>query len=81
MKKEKVSCKEVIHHICESLGEDLNSDKCIAIKSHLDECANCKNYFQTVEVTIDWYKKYNIELPDEAHNKLMSLLNLNDQEK
>lgn len=54
--KGKVSCKEVIHHICESLGEDLNSDKCIAIKSHLDECANCKNYFQTVEVTIDWYK-------------------------
>ncbi|HMU42488.1 MAG TPA: hypothetical protein PKA80_04240 [Ignavibacteriaceae bacterium] len=81
MKKEDVTCKDVIHHICESLGEDLNSDKCIAIKSHLDECVNCKNYFQTVEVTIDWYKKYNIELPEEAHNRLMSLLNLNDEEK
>lgn len=80
MKKEEVSCKEVIHHICESLGEDLNSDRCVAIKSHLDECTNCKNYFQTVEVTIDWYKKYNIELPGEAHNRLMSILNLNDEE-
>ncbi|MCS7053118.1 MAG: hypothetical protein NZM09_05230 [Ignavibacterium sp.] len=73
-------CKDVMQHICESLGEDLNSDKCIAIKNHLDNCSDCKNYFESIKITIQLYKNYKVDLPDEAHNKLMNLLNLNDCE-
>jgi predicted anti-sigma-YlaC factor YlaD len=81
MKDEKVSCKEVMKHICESLGADLESDQCKAIKAHLDECEGCQNYFKTVELTIGYYKKYNVELPDGAHERLLSVLKLNDQSK
>ncbi len=35
MSEDKVNCKDVMHHICESLGEDLNSDRCVAIKNIL----------------------------------------------
>ena len=80
MNKEKPKCKDVMQHICESLGEELNSDKCVAIKLHLDNCSNCKSYFKTVEVTIDLYKKYNVEIPKEAHSRLMNFLDLNDRE-
>ena len=79
MSEEKVSCKEVMSHICESLGEDLDSPKCVAIKKHLDECPNCSNYFQSVEKTIDLYKKYDINLPTDAHNRLMNFLDLEEK--
>ena len=78
MKEEKVNCKDVMHHICESLGEDLNSDRCIAIKKHLDNCTDCKSYFKTVEITVDYYRKYNVELPEDAHKRLMKFLDLED---
>lgn len=79
MKQENVTCKDVMHHICESLGEELNSARCVAIKNHLDECDGCKSYFKTVELTIDFYKKYNVEMPNDAHVRLMSFLDLKDE--
>jgi len=32
MNKEKITCKEVMKHVCESLGEDLNDEKCLGVK-------------------------------------------------
>lgn len=78
MNQETTKCKDVMQHICESLGEDLNSDKCVAIKHHLENCPNCKSYFDSVKITINLYKNYNVEIPKQAHDKLMNLLNLND---
>jgi hypothetical protein len=78
MKKEQVTCKDVMHHVCESLGEDLNSSKCVAIKAHLDECQGCQNYFKSVETTIDFYRKYNVEPTKDTHDRLMTLLGLKD---
>ena len=80
MKQNEVTCKDVMHHVCESLGEDLNSPKCAAIKAHLDECQGCQNYFKSVEATIDFYRKYDVEPTIDAHNRLMSLLGLKDSE-
>jgi hypothetical protein len=81
MKKQQSNCKNVMQHICESLGEELNSERCLAIKQHLDDCPNCQTYFKTVELTIDFYKKYDADLPDGAHDRLMSFLDLNDCEE
>ena len=80
MSEIKPKCKDVMQHICESLGEELNSEKCIAIKEHLDNCTDCKSYFKTVELTIDYYKKYNVEMPGDAHSRLMNFLDLQDCE-
>ncbi len=79
MKKEKVSCKKVMSHICKSLNEDLDSPKCKAIKDHLDACPDCRNYFKTVEMTIDFYKKYDVELPPGAHDHLMNFLGMKEE--
>ena len=74
----KVDCKEVMSHICDSLGEDLNSPKCKEIKSHLESCSSCQNYFNSVDSTISFYKKYNVELDKEGHKRLLSVLGLED---
>jgi predicted anti-sigma-YlaC factor YlaD len=78
LSKEKIECKEVMKYVCQSLGDDLNSEKCAAIKAHLDECEGCKNYFKSVEITIDCYRKYNVDLPEDAHNRLMKFLDLEE---
>lgn len=78
MTRDNVNCKDVMQHICGSLGEDLQSERCIDIKKHLETCNGCKTYFKTVELTIGYYKKYNVELPEDAHNKLMASLGLNE---
>jgi predicted anti-sigma-YlaC factor YlaD len=78
MKYNAVNCKEVMKHVCDTLGEDLNSEKCIAIKDHLDNCSGCSNYFKSVEMTIDFYKKYNVEIPQSAHDRLMDVLGINE---
>lgn len=72
------TCKDVMIHICDNLGEELNSAKCISIKTHMENCDNCKHYFNSVETTIEFYKKYNVELPEEAHSRLLDLLGLKE---
>ncbi len=81
MKKKQVTCKDVMHHICENLREGLNSERCREIKEHLDSCSSCQEYFKSVELTIECYQKYNIELPKEAHERLMSFLGLDEGNK
>lgn len=72
----KVECKQVMIHICDNLGEDLDSPKCVEIKEHLDECENCQSYFKSVENTISFYRKYNVRVSDDAHNRLINFLGL-----
>jgi predicted anti-sigma-YlaC factor YlaD len=74
----KPTCKDVMVHICDNLGEGLDSEKCVSIKAHMESCDNCKHYFNSVETTIEFYKKYNVELPEEAHNRLLDILGLKD---
>jgi predicted anti-sigma-YlaC factor YlaD len=79
MNIKKIDCKDVMNHICESLGEELESQKCIEIKEHLSNCPNCQNYFSSVEKTIEFYKKYDLEVSDDCHERLMKKLGLEDQ--
>ena len=78
MKREEITCKEVMKHVCQSLGEDLDDEKCRDVKKHLDTCRNCREYFKSVEITIECYRKYNVEVPEEAHDRLMKMLGLDD---
>jgi predicted anti-sigma-YlaC factor YlaD len=78
MKEKQVSCKDVMHHVCENLGEGLNSERCKEIKEHLDKCPECQQYFKSVELTIECYKKYNIDLSKEAHERLINFLGLDE---
>jgi hypothetical protein len=74
METHKINCKEVMNHICDNLGEDLNSPKCLEIKAHLDECDSCSKYFKSVDKTVEFYKMYNVEVNDDMHKRLMEFL-------
>lgn len=78
MPENKPNCKDVMSHICDNLGEEIHSQKCVDIKAHLESCNNCQHYFQSVETTIEFYKKYNVQLSDEAHYRLLNFLGLTE---
>jgi predicted anti-sigma-YlaC factor YlaD len=76
MNENKPTCKDVMTHICDNLGEELHSPKCVEIKAHLNECESCQKYFSSVDKTIQFYKKYDVQLSNEAHNRLIEFLEL-----
>ena len=78
MKEDNINCKVVMSHICDNLGEELDSPKCVAIKKHLDDCNNCQKYYDSIETTIDLYKNYNENVSDEVHTRLMEHLGLKE---
>lgn len=76
--KQKVTCKEVMRYVCECMAQDTSTERCIALKEHLENCESCQQYFKSVELTIDCYRKYNVKVPEDVHKKLMDFLNLPD---
>jgi len=78
MNDKKVNCKDVMTHICDNLGEELNSPKCVEIKNHIENCESCKHYFNSVETTIQFYKKYNVNVSEDTHNRLVEVLGLKE---
>ena len=74
MEIQRINCKDVMHHICDNLGEELDSPKCIEIKAHLEECDCCRNYRESIDTTIRLYKEYNVEVNDDMHKRLMDFL-------
>ena len=79
MKKQaKATCKEVMEHICDNLGEELDSPKCIQIKDHLDNCENCQSYFSSVEKTIQLYRKYEVTIDKNTHTRLIDFPGLDE---
>ncbi len=78
MKGTNTPCKDVMKYVCEDLGEDINSPRCKEMRAHLEECDSCRKYFNNVESTIQFYKKYNVELSAERHKRLLDKLGLSD---
>jgi predicted anti-sigma-YlaC factor YlaD len=78
MNENKPTCKEVMTHICDNLGEEMNSPRCVEIKAHLENCDSCKKYFNSVDTTIQFYKKYDVVLTDDAHKRLIDFLGLKE---
>lgn len=77
MEFHKITCKDVMNHICDNLGEDLDSPKCREIKNHLEECDCCRTYRSSIDSTIKLYKEYNVEVNDDIHKRLMEFIENN----
>ncbi len=72
--KNNLTCKEVMNQVCEHLGELPDSPVCIAIQQHLEQCENCHNFYDSLEITVKLYRKYSPDLPEGSHQRLMKFL-------
>ncbi len=77
----KPTCKDVMNHICDNLGEDLDSPKCTEIKTHLEHCGKCQKYYKSIQLTIQTYRTYEVKITEDVHDNLMKFLGLDDCEE
>ena len=69
MSTDKITCNDVLNHVCENLDEDLQSPTCRSIRSHLNDCAECADYLKSLKTTIELFKKYPLPKPTGAANR------------
>jgi len=71
--------EEIMKQICDQMGEDLNAPVCREVAVHLQECPECKFYFDTVKKTVVLCREIENKksIPPEVRQRLMKLLLLN----
>lgn len=69
MNSKKITCNQVLNHICENLDEEINSPTCLSIKFHLNECPDCAVYLKSLKNTINLYKNYPLPKPSGTANR------------
>ncbi len=79
MTRKKLS-KEQIKLVREHLCEDINSQACKELMQAMDECDDCRIYFDTVKKTVVLCRENDCpeEIPDETNIRLFKSLGLED---
>jgi hypothetical protein len=73
-----ISCEEVLQYICEQFGEDDDSERCMEVKRHLDQCPDCTHYCNSLETMIGLYRAASPEFSQEAKKVLLHSLGLDE---
>lgn len=77
MKTKIVHCSDVLDHICEELDTKLSSAQCREIKRHLQKCANCTAYLDSMRKTIKLYASSPVpHVTQKARKQLFAVLKL-----
>jgi len=73
----KPECKPFVDRLCESLGEDLNSQLCRDLKEHLEQCPDCSLQVDSLKRTIEIYRCLPATiLPGDVEKRLWKKLHL-----
>lgn len=72
-----MKCKQAYHHICDSLGQDLESPRCREIRKHLEACPDCSAYLDSLKKTVLLYREASSrKVPPPAHKKLFRAIDI-----
>ena len=71
-----VTCRNVLDFICEQFGEDDDSERCRAVKRHLEHCPDCTTYCDSMEKMIGLYRAAAPTFPEHARQLLLSSLGI-----
>jgi hypothetical protein len=52
------TCKQVFKQMCDTLGADLQSPECEALRGHVKECPDCTAYLASLRTTVNLYGSY-----------------------
>lgn len=76
MSDKKISCADVVNYICESFGEDDNSQRCRLIKEHISKCPDCSTYCDSMDKMIALYRASSPEFPTSVRQHLFQTLGM-----
>lgn len=72
--RRKMTCEQVLDYVCEDLEVSSDSPTCRKIREHLAECPKCSAYLKSLRTTVDLYRRYDILVPAELHDRVMESL-------
>ncbi|MBT3251292.1 MAG: hypothetical protein HN729_09250 [Candidatus Marinimicrobia bacterium] len=75
--------KEITHLICEQMGGDIDKQACEELQRYMEECPDCKVYFDSVTKVVKMYRKCDEEqdVPEDVTNRLFKVLNLKKKDE
>jgi hypothetical protein len=71
-----ISCQDVLDFICAQFGEDDDSERCRAVRTHLSRCPDCSSYCDSLEKMIGLYRAAAPSFPDTARTHLLEQLGI-----
>ncbi len=80
MKEEKQSTKDLLKCICGHLGEDLDKLNAEELKELVGQNEECKKFLKSLNLTVECYQKYNVEVNKDMHNRLIDYLGLKEED-
>lgn len=81
MEEKKIKCIKTLEQICETLGEEIDSENCQDIQRHLNVCPHCCAYIDSLKKTIHLYQYYiNEDIPQAVDDRLWKVLNISKPE-
>lgn len=74
---------ELQKKICLDFGADIGSELCQEVGLLLEECPECKVYYDTMQRSVKLYRvvEGDCDLPDSVSERLFKVLNLDDLKK
>ena len=73
--------KNIKKMICTEMGEDFDDKVCEELSQFMNECPECKVYYDSVKKVVKLYKISNEEqkLPEDVSDRLFKTLNLKEE--
>lgn len=74
---------ELQKKICMDFGADIGSELCREVGLLMEECPECKVYYDTMQRSVKLYRvvENECELPESVSERLFKVLNLDDLKK
>ncbi|MBC8478905.1 MAG: hypothetical protein H8D46_00455 [FCB group bacterium] len=71
--------EEIKSMICEQMGDDMDNPLCEELTQYMEECPECKVYYDSVKKVVKLYKicEQEKELPEDISDRLFKVLHLN----
>jgi len=74
---------ELQKKICQDLGADIGSELCREVGAFMEECPECKIYYDTIQRSVKLYRvvEDDCEVPADVSQRLFKVLNLDNLKK
>ena len=74
---------ELQKKICQDFGADIGSELCQEVGSFMEECPECKVFYDTMQRSVKLYRVVEDEckLPDDVSDRLFKVLDLDKLKK
>ncbi|MBN1561107.1 hypothetical protein JW998_12710 [candidate division KSB1 bacterium] len=72
-------CEKFLQQVCDELAEDINSELCERLRTHLETCQDCRNQVASMRSTVSLFQCLkDKQVPRDIHERLFKLLNVTD---